>query len=52
MAGEMNTRVHIMPPLDVVGRTTTVGVVQGHFPAVPDCLVAVLTRPSGTALWG
>ena len=40
------------PAQFVVGRTTTVGVVQGHFPALPDCLVAVLTRPSGTALWG
>ena len=37
---------------EVVGRTTAVGVVQGHFPAVPEGLVAVLTRPSGTALWG
>ena len=37
----------------VVGRTTTVGVVQRHFPALPEsCLVAVLTRPSGSALWG
>ena len=36
----------------VVERTTTVGVVQGHFPALPEGLVAVLTRPSGSALWG
>ena len=33
-------------PKRLSGRTTTVGVVQGHFPALPEsCLVAVLTRP-------
>ena len=45
----------IVPPCQrtcVVGRPTTVGVVQGHFPALPEGLVAVLTRPSGSALWG
>ncbi len=34
----------------VVGRTTTVGVVQGHFPALPEGLVAVQAlreRPVG-----
>ena len=33
------------PTNGVVVRTTAVGVVQGHFPAVPEGLVAVLTRP-------
>ena len=39
--------------LDVVGVPLRPVVGQGHFPALPEsCLVAVLTRPSGTALWG
>ena len=43
---------HGRPTMHVIGQTTAVGVVQGHFPALPDsCLVAVLTRPSGSALW-
>ena len=37
----------------VVGVPLRPVVGQGHFPALPEsCLVAVLTRPSGTALWG
>ena len=38
--------------ITIIVRMTAVGVGQGHFPAVPEGLVAVLTRPSGTALWG
>ena len=46
-------QVHLrQPPGGVVGVPLRPVVVQGHFPAVPESLVAVLTRPSGSALWG
>ena len=47
-------QVHLrQPPGGVVGVPLRPVVGQGHFPALPEsCLVAVLTRPSGSALWG